>query len=97
MGDQEESNLHNWGRKLLIVAFGGWAAVVAVYGQTAINRIDKVSEQLQHEKTVAYEYHATLERRVTILEQQNVTLNRTLARIEVSLDKALENEHDSAR
>ena len=68
--EQEEPSLHNWERKLLIVAFGAWAGVVAMYGQAAIGRVDRLVQQMELDRKESAEYRTTLERRITIIEQR---------------------------
>jgi len=78
--------IHQWERRLLIFAFGAWAAVVAAYGQMAINRIDKVVTQLEREREMNIEAHQLLDRRVTILEQRQDSVIRALARIDEHME-----------
>lgn len=66
--------LHSWERKLLIIAFAGWAAVVAAYGQASVNRIDTVVGEMSQERKSNEEYRTLMERRVAILESQQALL-----------------------
>jgi len=65
--EDDVTPVHQWERRLLIIAFAGWAAVVAAYGQAIVNRVDKISEG-------QVLYQMTTERRITILEQQQVVI-----------------------
>lgn len=85
--EHDEPSLRNWERKLLIVAFGGWMGVAAVYGQMIIVRIDRVVGQLDFERTRAYEVHAIMDRRITILEQQSAQQSRVLDKISDYIDR----------
>lgn len=76
-GGNDESSLHSWERKLLIVAFSGWALVVAGYGQGALNRIDKIVDQ-----------NSVLDRRLTIVEERQ---NYVLTQI-AKFNQEIENE-----
>lgn len=70
MEEEQEPSLRHWERKLLIVAFGAWAGVVAIYGQAAVNRIDRVVGELEADRRAQAEYRTLMERRLTIVEQR---------------------------
>lgn len=78
--------VHSWERRLLIVAFTGWAAVVAAYGQAAINRIDKIVETQARERDLNSDVHASMDRRLTITEQNDKVISRQLDKIEAYID-----------
>lgn len=70
MGEEQEPALRHWERKLLIVAFGAWAGVVAIYGQAAVSRIDRVVQEMEADRREDAAYRTAMERRLTIVEQQ---------------------------
>lgn len=81
--------VHQWERRLLIAAFGGWAFVVAAYGQAAINRIDQIVEAMRRDSEANTMVHQAMDRRITILEQRQEGVLRALARIESHIDEEL--------
>jgi hypothetical protein len=91
--DADETALHTWERKLLILAFGSWAAVVAAYGQMAVNRIDRIVEQMERQFNLNSEAHAILDRRLTIVEQRQEGVLRALAKIDAHIEDELRGEH----
>lgn len=90
MDEEKEPRLQSWERRLLIVAFGGWAVVVASYGQAAIDRIDRLAEAMQSGETRNAEVHNMLERRVTIVEQNDKVMQRDLDKINDRIDDELD-------
>jgi hypothetical protein len=83
------NQVHQWERRLLIAAFGGWAFVVAAYGQAAISRIDKIVDAMNEESKVNLATHQAMDRRLTIVEQRQDGVLRALARIEAHIDEEL--------
>lgn len=81
--------VHQWERRLLIAAFGGWAFVVAAYGQAAISRIDKIVEAQAVSNEANSLVHQAMDRRITILEQRQDAVLRALSRIESHIDAEL--------
>lgn len=76
--DDAADVVHRWERRLLIAAFGGWALVVAAYGQAAVNRIDRITEEMQRDREQRVAAEMLMERRVTILEQRQAAVIETL-------------------
>jgi len=66
--EEKEPGLHNWERKLLIFAFGTWAAVVGFYGQAAVNRVDRIAASMEQDRKDQITYQNQMERRVLLLE-----------------------------
>ena len=67
--------VHRWERRLLIVAFTGWAAVLAAYGQAMVSRIDAVVVEFAAYRAAQAADRQLMERRVTAIEeQQKMTL-----------------------
>lgn len=83
------SQVHQWERRLLIAAFGGWAFVVAAYGQAAISRIDKIVDAMERDSELNTAVHQAMDRRITILEQRQDGVLRALSRIEAHIDAEL--------
>lgn len=87
MEEESEANaVRSWERRLLIVAFTGWSGVVALYGQAAINRIDKIVETQMREREVNSEVHVQMDRRLTIVEQNDKVMGRQIDKIEAHID-----------
>ena len=87
--NEKEPGLHSWERKLLIVAFGAWAAVVGVYGQATVNRVDKLVTSMEDERRSQSQYQLLVERRLTALEKESALYHRWDAR-----RRALSSEED---
>jgi len=90
--EQEERPVHYWERKLLVVAFTAWAAVVAAYGQMAINRVDRIVDTMSKQADVNSEAHQILDRRLTIAEQRQEAVIQALSKIETHIEKELHAE-----
>lgn len=89
MEEEKEPNLRSWERRLLIIAFGGWAAVVAAYGQGALNRIDRIVETMERERDANSEIHRQFDKRLIIVERDHVGMGKQLDKIETQIDEEL--------
>jgi membrane protein implicated in regulation of membrane protease activity len=89
MYDEQEPNLHHWERKLLIVAFGAWAGVVAYMGNQVVNRVDQVVTEMRRQSDLNSEAHQLLDRRLTIVEQRQEGVLRALTRIDNHIETEL--------
>jgi len=78
----EESDIRHWERRLLIFAFGAWAAVVAAYGQAVVSRVDRIVAASEADRKENAEYRVMMERRITSLEQNHGYFRRILEGIE---------------
>jgi hypothetical protein len=82
--------LRTWERKavagllaLLTTAFLAWAGVVWNSADKVMMRIDRMSDQLAADRLEQQMYRATLERRITIIEERQGAVLRRLEKNEV--------------
>ena len=82
--------LRAWERKavagllaLLTTAFLAWAGVVWNSADKVMMRIDRMSDQLAADRLEQQMYRATLERRITIIEERQGAVLRRLEKNEV--------------
>jgi len=83
----EGDRVNAWERRLLIAAFGAWAAVVAAYGQAVVKRVDSVVTEMAEDRKEAAEQRTVMERRITILENNQQYIIRRLEHLEKEHDK----------
>jgi hypothetical protein len=68
---------------LLTMAFLAWAGVVWNSADKVMVRIDRMSDQLAADRLEQQMYRATLERRITIIEERQGAVLRRLEKNEV--------------
>lgn len=76
--EEKEAGLHAWERKLLILAFGAWAGVLAIYGQQAVDRMDRLTMLMEQDRKERDLQMNQMDRRILLIEHEQKQFRRLI-------------------